>query len=260
MELVDTHAHLDDEAFAGDLPAVLGRAASAGVTAVMAIGTDLTSSAQVVTLAERHPQVWAVVGIHPHEAGAVSPEAVGGLVRWTEHPRVVALGETGLDYYREFAPRPAQAALFRAHLELAARSGLPVVVHCRDAYADVLALLEEFPGVTCVFHAFSGSPQAARECVSRGHYLSFAGPLTFPGARRPVQVARDAPLDRILLETDAPYLSPHPFRGRRNEPARVRVVAERLAEVRGIALEEVAAATTANAARAFRLGRVEARA
>ncbi|MDR7465428.1 MAG: TatD family hydrolase, partial [Armatimonadota bacterium] len=127
-----------------------------------------------------------------------------------------------------------------------------------DAYADVLALLEEFPGVTCVFHAFSGSPQVARECVRRGHYLSFAGPLTFPGARRPLEVARDAPMDRILLETDAPYLSPHPFRGRRNEPARVRVVAERLADLRGIALAEVAAATTANAARAFRLSRVEA--
>ncbi|MDR7465604.1 MAG: TatD family hydrolase, partial [Armatimonadota bacterium] len=172
MELVDTHAHLDDESFADDLPAVLSRAAAAGVTAVVAIGTDLTSCAQVVVLAEQYPQVWAVVGIHPHEAGAVSPEAVDGLVPWTEHPRVVALGETGLDYYRDFAPRPAQAALFRAHLQLAGRSGLPVVIHCRDAYADVLALLEEFPGVTCVFHAFSGSPQVARECVRRGHYLS----------------------------------------------------------------------------------------
>jgi len=260
MELVDTHAHLDDEAFAGDLPAVLTRAAEAGVGAVVAIGTDSSSSRQIVALAERYPSVYACPGIHPHEAGTAGPEAVRALADWTVHPRVVAVGETGLDYYREFAPRPAQAALFRAHLELAGRSGLPVVIHCRDAYPDVLAILDEFPGVTCIFHAFSGSPQVAGECARRGHYLSFAGPLTFPGVRRPVEVARVVPLERVLLETDAPHLSPHPFRGRRNEPARVRVVAERLAAVRGITLEEVAAATTANALRVFRLGRVEARA
>ncbi len=260
MDLVDTHAHLDDGAFAADLPAVMGRAAAAGVTTVVAIGTNVASSRQVVALAERFPQVRACLGIHPHEAGTTPPEAVRDLTAWTDHPRVVALGETGLDYYRDFAPRPAQAALFRAHWRLAREVGLPVVIHCRDAYPDVLVILEEFADVTCIFHAFSGSPDVAWECLRRGHYLSFGGPLTFRNARRPVEVAREAPLDRILLETDAPFLSPHPFRGQRNEPARVRLVAERLADVRGIPLEEVAAATTANARRVFRLERVEARA
>lgn len=260
MDLVDTHAHLDDEAFAADLPAVLERALAAGVTTIVAIATDVVSSREAVALAERFPQVRASLGIHPHEAGRAAPEAVRDLGAWTDHPRVVALGETGLDYYRDFAPRPAQATLFRAHLVLAREVGLPVVIHCRDAYPDVLSILEEFADVACVFHAFSGSPEIARECLARGHYLSFGGPLTFLNARRPVEIAREAPLDRLLLETDAPYLSPHPFRGQRNEPARVRLVAERLAEVRGLSREAVAAATTASACRVFRLERVEARA
>jgi len=260
MDLADTHAHLDDEAFAADLPAVMERAAAAGVTTVVAIGTDAGSSHRVIALAEQHPQVHACVGIHPHEAGTAPPEAVRDLTAWTDHPRVVAVGETGLDYYRDFAPRSAQAGLFRAHLALAREVGLPVVIHCRDAYPDVLAILEEFADVTCIFHAFSGSPEVARECLRRGHYLSFGGPLTFLNARRPAEIAREAPLHRILLETDAPYLSPHPFRGQRNEPARVRLVAERLANVRDISLEEVAVATAVNARRVFRLERVEARA
>src|SRR3990172_6932497 len=212
MDLVDTHAHLDDEAFAADLPAVMERAAAAGVTTVVAIGTDAGSSHRVIALAEQHPQVNACVGIHPHEAGTAPPEAVRDLTAWTDHPRVVAVGETGLDYYRDFAPRSAQVGLFRAHLALAREVGLPVVIHCRDAYPDVLAILEEFADVTCIFHAFSPSPP------------------------------------------------PHPSRRQRNEPARVRLVAERLANVRDISLEVVAAATTVNARRVFRLERVEARA
>jgi len=260
VDVVDTHVHLDDEAFAPDLEAVIARAAAAGVTTLLAIGTDLESCGTVVALAERYGEVWAVLGIHPHEAGETPPERVRDLGAWTGHPRVVALGETGLDYYRDYAPRTSQAALFRAHLALANDASLPVVIHCRDAYPEVLTILEEFPGVTCVFHAFSGSPEIARECVRRGHYLAFGGSLTFPNARWPVEVARSAPAERMLLETDAPYLSPHPFRGRRNEPGRLRVVAERLAEIRGTSLEEIAALTTGNAHRVFALDRVEARA
>ncbi len=257
MDLVDTHAHLDGEAFAGDLEAVLDRAAAAGVTTILAIGTDVPSSARAVDLAERFPQVRAVLGIHPHRAGTVSPDAVRDLAPWVHHRRVVGLGETGLDYYRDFAPRPAQAALFRAHLVLAQETALPVVIHYREAYPEVLAFLDEFPEVVGIVHAFSASPEIARECVARGHYVSLGGPLTFPHARQPVAVAREVPRERILLETDAPFLSPHPFRGRRNEPARVHLVAERLAAVRGLSREDVAAATTANARRAFRLDPVE---
>lgn len=258
MELVDTHVHLDDEVFAADLDAVITRAVAAGVGTMVSAGTDVASSRRVVALAERFPQVMAAVGIHPHDAGNVAPETVHELAEWIGHPRVVALGETGLDHYRDDAPRPAQAALFRAHLALAQGTGVPVVIHCRDAYPDVLAILDEFAGVVAVFHAFSGSVELARACVSRGHYLSFAGPLTFTNAGRLVEVARDAPLDRILIETDAPYLSPHPHRGRRNEPAHARLVAQRLAEVRGASLEAIAEATTANARRVFRLAQVEA--
>ncbi len=256
MELVDTHVHLDDAAFDADRDAVVARAVAAGVTTMVAIGTNVGSSQAVVTLAERYSAVRAALGIHPHEAGTTSPERVRDLRRWIGHPRVVALGETGLDYYRDYAAREAQAALFRAHLALAQETGLPVVIHCRDAYPDVLAILEEFLSVPCVFHAFSGSREIARECVRRGHYLAFGGPITFRNAHHAVEVAREAPDENILLETDAPYLSPHPHRGRRNGPAHVRLIAERLAEIRGLSLDAVAALTTANARRAFSLDKV----
>lgn len=253
MELVDTHVHLDDEAFAADRDAVVQRAATAGVRTMVAIGTDLDSSRRTVALAGRFPSVAAAVGIHPHAAGAVSPEAVRELDTLIGQPHVVAIGETGLDYYRDYAPRPAQAALFCAHLALARTAGLPVIIHCRDAYPEVLAILQDFPDVPAVFHAFSGSVEVAQACVRRGDYLSFGGPLTFRHARRLAEAAAEAPLERILLETDAPLLSPEPHRGRRNEPARVRLVAERLAAIRGMTLEAVAEATTANARRIFRL-------
>ena len=258
MELVDTHVHLDDEAFAFDLEAVVGRAVAAGVCMMVAVGTDPASSRRVIALAERFPQLRVAIGIHPHQARTVPPEAVRELAPWTRHPRVVALGETGLDYHRDFAPRPRQAALFRAHLTLAREVGLPVVIHCREAYPDVLAILGEFEDVPAICHAFSGSIEIAHECIRRGYYFSFAGPLTFPNAGHLIEVARVAPPDRMLVETDAPYLTPQPHRGKRNEPAHVQLVVERLAEVRGEAVAAVAAATTANARRAFGLAAVEA--
>ncbi len=258
MELVDTHVHLDDAAFDADRDAVVARAVAAGVTTMVAIGTNVDSSQAAVALAERFPAVRAALGIHPHEAGTTPPERVRDLTQWVRHPRVVALGETGLDYYRAFAPRDAQAALFRVHLTVAQERGLPVIIHCRDAYPDVLTILQEFPTVTCVFHAFSGSLETAQECVRRGHYLAFGGPITFRHAYHAVEGAREAPDENILLETDAPYLSPHPHRGRRNEPAQVRLIAERLADIRSLSLDAVAALTTANARRAFSLDKVGA--
>ncbi len=258
MELVDSHVHLDDAAFAADRDAVVARAVSSGVTTMVAIGTSVQSSESVVALAEHYSAVHAALGIHPHEAGTVGPEGVHDLTRWARHPRVVALGEAGLDYYRDYAPREAQAVLFRAHLALAQEAGLPVIIHCRDAYPDVLAILEEFPSVRCIFHAFSGPREIAQECVRRGHYLAFGGPITFRNAGHVGEVAREIPDENILLETDAPYLSPHPHRGRRNEPAQVSLIAERLAEIRGLSLDAVATLTTANARRAFSLDKVGA--
>lgn len=251
MELVDTHAHLDDEAFAADLDDVVARAAAAGVSLIVTVGTDPESSAQAVALARRHPQVRAAVGIHPHEAGRHAPDAVAGLQDVLRFPEVVAVGETGLDHYRDYAPRAAQAALFRAHLALAAETGHPVIVHCREAHGAVLGVLAEYPGLCVVMHAFSGSLEVARECLRRGYYLSFAGPVTFPNARGLLDVARLVPRDRLLLETDAPYLTPHPHRGHRNEPAFVRLVVERLAALRGEAVERLAEAVLTNARRVF---------
>jgi len=251
MELVDTHAHLDDEAFTADLDAVVARAAAAGVALIVTVGTDPDSSARAVALARRSPQVRAAVGIHPHEAGRHTPEAVAALRDVLRLPEVVAVGETGLDHSRDDAPRDAQAALFRAHLALAAETGHPVIVHCREAHGALLAVLADYPGLCVVMHAFSGSLEVARECLGRGYYLSFAGPVTFPNARGLLEVARLVPHDRLLVETDAPYLTPHPHRGRRNEPAFVRLVLERLAALRGEAVEHLAAAVLANARRVF---------
>lgn len=255
MDLVDTHVHLDDEAFAADRPTVIERAVATGVATMVAIGTSVESSRRVLALSEQFPQVRAALGIHPHEAGRVAADAVEMLAALVGHSSVVAVGETGLDFFRDYAPRPAQAGLFRAHLTLARKVGLPVVIHCRDAYPEVLAILDEFLEVTAIFHAFSGSREVAADCVRRGHYLAFGGPLTFRHTHQ-VEAARAVPLDRVLLETDAPSLAPRPFRGRRNEPAHLRLIAERLAEVRGLSLDEVAAATTDNARRVLRLERV----
>jgi TatD DNase family protein len=258
MKLVDTHTHLDNEAFRRDLAAVISRARDAGVTTMVAIGTDRRSSEETVALAARFPEVVAIVGIHPHEAGRITAEAVEGLRDLLDNPRVVGLGETGLDYFRDFAPRAAQVALFRAHLSLARQTGHPVVIHCRDAFPEVMEILGEFPDVIAVMHVFSGSVEVAHECLRRGYYISFGGPVTYPNARQSAEVAKIVLPDRMLVETDAPYLTPHPHRGTRNEPAYVRLVAERLAMLRGESTETIAELTTANAQRVFRLAGVEA--
>ena len=253
MQLTDSHAHLDDQAFAPDRAAVVASAAQAGVGMIVTVGTSADSSWAALRLAEAFPTVRAAAGIHPHEAGRVSPEAVDALRPLLAHPAVVAVGETGLDFHRDHAPRDAQVALFRAHLALAMAAGLPVVVHCRDAHDALLGTLAAFPDVIVVMHAFSGPAEVARECLRRGYYLSFAGPITFPRAETLRNVARTVPADRLLVETDAPSLSPVPMRGRRNEPAHVRLVVEGLAAARGEMYAAVAAATAAYARRVFRL-------
>jgi TatD DNase family protein len=254
--LIDTHAHLDDPQFARDLPEALARAEAAGVAAVVAIGTTAESSAAVVRLAEQYPSVFAAVGIQPNhtaEAASVDWERILALAA---HPRVVALGETGLDRYWDYAPLAVQQDYFDRHLRLAQERRLPFVVHTRASDADVLAMLRQAAGrgpLSGVMHSFTGTADTAAECVGLGLYVSFAGMVTFKKSGDLRAVAATIPAERILVETDSPYLAPHPLRGKRNEPANVVQTAACLAEVRGVSPAEFAAQTTANARRLFRL-------
>ena len=251
--LVDTHAHLDDAAYAADHAEVVARAEAAGVTRVVTVGTDLPSCRRAIALSELHAGVYAAVGVHPHEASRVDAVALGELRDLARRPKVVAIGEIGLDFYRDLSPRSDQRRAFRAQLTLAGELGLPVVVHDREAHAEVLATLREwagsFPGAKGVLHCFSGDEAMAREALALGFYVSFAGPLTYPNATRLQRLAATLPLASMLVETDCPYLTPAPLRGKRNEPANVALVAEKLAALRGLSLAQVAEATTDNAKR-----------
>lgn len=252
--LIDTHAHLDHPRFDGDRQDVLERAWAAGLVAIVTIGSDLASSERAVALAEAHEFVYAAVGIHPHEAAGATEDAFRRLTTLTQHPKVVAVGEIGLDYYYDHSPRPVQRDVFVRQLGLARETGLPFVLHNRDAHEDVMAVLrDEGAGLSGVLHSFTGDGEMAAECIERGYVLSAGGMVTFANAAGIRDVMAAVPLDKLLLETDAPYLTPVPLRGRRNEPAYTRHVAEFLARERGLDVEEVAWRTTAAAAELFRL-------
>lgn len=250
--LFDTHAHYDDDAFAPDREAVLASMRPAGVGRIVNPGCDVETSRKAVALAERYDFLYAAVGIHPENcAGAADPEftAIRELAR---HPKVVAIGEIGLDYYWEGnPPRDFQQAVFRRQLEMARELSLPVIVHDREAHGDSLALVRAFPGIRGVFHCFSGSPEMAQELLKLGWYLGFDGPVTYKNARRAPEVAAVTPLDRILIETDSPYMAPVPNRGRRNDSRNVRFVAAKLAEWKGVAPEELERITADNAGHFF---------
>ncbi|MGM9571764.1 MAG: TatD family hydrolase [bacterium] len=251
--LIDTHAHLDDEQFASDLEAVLANAAENDVKTIITIGCDMQSSEKAVKLAEKYPYIYAVVGVHPDDAASVTEADYIRLRELARHEKAVAIGEIGLDYYWDKAPRDKQAEVFRRQIRLANDLGLPIAVHDREAHQDTLRILAEEKPQRCILHCFSGSQEMALECVKKGYYLSFGGPLTFKNARKAVEAAKAVPLERILLETDCPYLSPHPYRGKRNEPARTAVTAAKLAEVKGVSLEEVKEVTTRTAVQVFKL-------
>lgn len=253
IEYIDSHVHLTDRKFARDLPQVLKRAEEAGVVHMVDIAYSLGSSYKVVELAKKHPNIHAVVGIHPHDAKRCSEEAIEELEVLAKEPEVVAVGEMGLDYFRDLSPRDKQQQAFRDQLALAKRVGKPVVIHDRDAHGPVMDILkqEKVDEVGGVLHCFSGSWEMAREVMKLGMYISIAGPVSFHNARRLKDIARLVPLDFLMIETDCPYLTPEPYRGQRNEPAYVVRVAETIAEVKGLPLEEVAAATTANAKKLF---------
>ena len=254
--MIDTHAHLDDPRLKSDLEGVLERARAAGVTQIVAIGTTVKDSVAVQELAQCYPGVFASVGIHPNDAAETNEEDWSRIVELASRPGVVALGETGLDRYWDRTPFPVQQEWFSRHLELANRLELPVVIHCRDCQRDLIDHMKGFGRVIeGVQHSFTGSWEEAEALLDLGLCISFAGMLTYTnksldGLR---VVASRLPIDRILIETDSPYLSPHPFRGKTNEPARVALTAQRLAEVRGLPLSEILRVTTENAQRLFRL-------
>ncbi len=250
--MTDTHAHINAPAFAADLPQVVARATAAGLTAIIVVGVDVPSSQAAVAVAAQYPNCWATVGIHPHEANSCTPETLRQLEALARAPKVVAIGETGLDYYRNYAAKPTQQEAFAAQLDLAARLRLPAVVHMREAYADVYAALgadRRLPPV--VMHCFSGDTTQARDFIALGCMISLAGTVTYRSARKLHDVAKMVPSERLLLETDCPYLAPAPRRGKRNEPAYVRHTLEFVARKRGVSPAHLEEITDANAQTTF---------
>lgn len=254
MPIFDTHAHYDADQFASDREAVLAALPGAGVGLVVDPGCDVTSSREAVTLAERFDHVYAAVGIHPEDCAGCTDADFGVIRELCRHEKVVAVGEIGLDYYwKENPPRDFQEQVFRRQIELALELDLPVIIHDREAHGDSLRIVLDYPGLRGVFHCFSGSPEMAQELLKRGWYLGFDGPVTYKNARRAPEVVAVTPLDRIVVETDAPYMSPVPNRGRRNDSRNLPYIVEKLAEWKGISPEEMAAHTWNNGLRLFGL-------
>jgi TatD DNase family protein len=258
MELIDSHAHIDAPQFAEDREAMLGRARVAGVSALLAIGTGPGPEKldAALPLAEAHDWIYTTVGIHPHEAREVTEAHLDELARLAKHPKVIAWGEIGLDYFYDYSPRDAQERVFRDQMALAHEARLPIIVHCRDAWADCLKLLEEVwrpAGLGGILHCFTSTLEDAKRGLDIGFLISFAGNSTYPKTQNLRDVAKALPLENILIETDSPYLAPQAYRGKRNEPAYVAEVARTLASVRDLPAEEFAARTAGNFRRFFHL-------
>ena len=252
--LFDTHAHMDDEAFNTDREALLASLPAQGLTLVMNPGCSLASSRNASLLAEKYDYIYAAAGSHPDVADEVNEDVLAEYRRLVAaNPKIRAIGEIGLDYHYEDIPREIQLRAFRAQMALAKELNLPVIVHERDAHEDGMKVVDEFPEVTGVFHCYSGSAEMAKELVKLGWYIGFTGVLTFKNARKAVEVAKAIPLDRIVLETDCPYMSPEPFRGKRNDPGKLYRMAEKLAEIRGLTVEEIHAITVENGKRLYRI-------
>lgn len=261
MHLIDTHCHLDFDAYDDDRTAVIARAQDHGVIRIINPGTDIVTSHAAIRLTEQYEGVFAAVALHPNSTATWSPEAIETLRQFATHPKVVAIGEIGLDYYWDKSPKAVQQAAFEAQLNLAAQLDLPIIIHNREASEDTLAMLRAWiptlsptlKGRPGVMHSFSGDTKIAEAALAMGFYLGFTGPVTFKKADELRSVAAAVPMERLLIETDGPFLTPHPHRGQRNEPSYVRFVAERLATVHQITLEDFATQTTANAVTLFGL-------
>ena len=253
--LFDTHAHMDDRAFDTDREELLTALPQQGIGLLMNPGCSLESSRNAAALAEKYPYIYAAVGSHPDAADEVNDAVLEEYRKLCKlNPKIKAIGEIGLDYHYEDIPRELQKKAFIAQMELARELDLPVIVHERDAHEDGLAIVKAFPEVKGVFHCFSGSAELARQLTELGWYIGFTGVLTFKNARRAIEAARAIPLERIVIETDCPYMSPEPFRGRRNDPGKVYRMAEKLAEIRGISPEDVRRITLENGKRLYRIG------
>ena len=253
--LFDTHAHMDDASFDEDRESLLAALPQQGIGLLMNPGCSLASSRNASRLSQQYDYIYAAVGSHPDAADEVNDgvlEEYRTLCK--QNPKIKAIGEIGLDYHYEDFPREIQQQAFRSQMALARELGLPVIVHEREAHEDGMKIVEEFPDVTGVFHCYSGSAEMAKWLVKRGWYIGFTGVLTFKNARKAVETASALPLDRVVLETDCPYMSPEPFRGKRNDPGRLYRMAEKLAEIRGLSVEEIHAVTMENGKRLYRIG------
>ena len=251
--LFDTHAHLNDPAFDEDRAELLETFKDAGVGLVLNAGCSLESSHDCIALAESYPWIYCSVGTHPDTADEVNEEVLEAYRQMCKHPKVKAIGEIGLDYYYETIPRDIQKQAFRMQMQLAQELDMPVIIHERNAHDDGMTIVKKFPKVKGVFHCYSGSADMARQLVNMGWYIGFTGVLTFKNARKAVETAASIPLDRIVLETDCPFMAPEPYRGKRNHPGYLPKMAEKLAQIRGMDVEEIIRITTENAKRLYRI-------
>ncbi|WP_096156091.1 MULTISPECIES: TatD family hydrolase [Bacillus] len=251
--LFDTHAHLNALQYEEDLQEVIQRAQEEKVTNIVVVGFDRETIEKAMELTNKYDFIYAAIGWHPVDAIDLTDEHLHWIEELASHPKVVAIGETGLDYYWDKSPKEVQKEAFRKQIHLAKKVKLPIIIHNRDATADVVEILkqEKAEEVGGIMHCFTGSAEVAQQCMEMNFYISFGGPITFKNAKKPKEVAMEIPLDRILIETDCPYLTPHPFRGKRNEPSYVKYVAEQIAELKELSYEEVAKVTTDNAKRLF---------
>ncbi|MFJ7685430.1 TatD family hydrolase [Peribacillus butanolivorans] len=251
--LFDTHVHVNAEQFNEDLEDVIERAQEAGVNNMVVVGFDRPTITRAMELIETYDFMYAAVGWHPVDAIDMTEEDLKWIEELSSHPKVVAIGEMGLDYHWDKSPRAIQMEVFRKQIRLAKKVGLPIIIHNREATADIVNILkeEEASEVGGIMHCFSGSAETAMECIDINFYISLGGPVTFKNAKKPKEVAAAVPLDRLLIETDCPYLAPHPYRGKRNEPSYVKLVAEQIAEIKQLSVEEVSQATTDNAKKLF---------
>ena len=251
--LFDTHAHLNDPAFDPDREELMAGLARKGIGLVMNAGCSLQSSRDIIKMAEKYPWLYASVGSHPDSADEVNEEVIEQYRKLCRHEKVMAIGEIGLDYYYEDIPRDIQKNAFRMQMALAKELDMPVIIHEREAHDDGMRIVKEFPTVKGVFHCYSGSAEMARQLVNMGWYIGFTGVLTFKNARKAVETAASIPLNRIVLETDCPFMAPEPYRGKRNDPGYLPKMAEKLAEIRDISVEEAVKITTENAKRLYRI-------
>lgn len=255
--LFDTHVHLNADQYKDDLEEVIGRAQEAGIEYMVVVGFDRGTIQKAMEIAEKYDFIYASVGWHPVDAIDMTTKDLEWIEELSSHPKVVALGEMGLDYYWDKSPKDIQQEVFRQQIRLARKVNLPIIIHNRDATEDIVRILKEekVEEVGGVMHCFTGSLEVAKQCMDMNMYISFGGPVTFKNAKKPKEVAAEIPLDKLLIETDCPYLTPHPYRGKRNEPSYVSYVAEQIAELKQMDYEELAKKTTENAKKLFGINR-----